>query len=89
MAVFFLGSIEHATLVGGDHVFDVDEGVLEYIVWGECYFSSSLLEEFECFLDEVTGVLSLALIVVDLVSDVGVGVFVEVHDGEELPVVGD
>jgi hypothetical protein len=72
-------SVEHAGLVGGDHVLDVDEGV----------FSTVGLEELEGLLDEVAEVKSLALAVVDLVSEVGVALLEEVHDGQDLAVVGN
>ena len=51
---------EHAALVGGDHVLDVDVGI----------FPTVLFEHFEGLLDEVRQVFVLALSVVDLVSDV-------------------
>lgn len=72
------GSIEDAALVGGDHVLDVDEGVL----------ASRLLEELEGFGDEVAQVEPLPLVVLDLVPDVPVGVAEDVEDGQDLPVVG-
>ena len=71
-------SVEHAALVGGDHVLDVDEGVVATVH----------LEHFECLLDEVTEVLLLALRVVDVVAHVQVCGLEEVHDGQDLAVVG-
>ena len=47
------------------------------------------LEEFESLLDKVAEVESLALAVVDLVTEVGVVLLEEVHHGEDLTVVGD
>ena len=49
---------EHAALVGGDHILDVDVGVL----------ASMLLEHFKCLLDQVTQVFVLALSVIDFVA---------------------
>ena len=71
-------SVEHAALVGGDHVLDVDESVVATVH----------LEHFECLLDEVTEVLLLALRVVDVVAHVQVLGLEQVHDGQDLAVVG-
>ena len=46
-------------------------------------------EEFEGLLDKVTEVESLALAVIDLVTEVGVVLLEEVHHREDLAVVGD
>ena len=73
-----MGSVEHAALVGGDHVLDVDKSVVATVH----------LELFECLLDEVTEVLQLALRVVDVVAHVQVVGLEEVHDGQDLAVVG-
>lgn len=51
---------EHAALVGGDHVLDVDVGVLAAV----------LLEHLQGLLDQLRQVLVLALSVVDLVANV-------------------
>ena len=64
-------SVEHARLVGWDHVLNINEGVL----------SSVGLEHFEGLLDEVTQVLALSLGVVDLVAEVHVRNLEQVHDG--------
>ena len=53
-----MDSCQHAAFVGWDHVLDVDKSVL----------SSSLFEELQGILDEVTQVALLSLGVVDLVS---------------------
>ena len=53
-------SVEDTTLIGWDHILDVNESVL----------SSVLLEELEGSLDEVSQVLALPLCVVNLVSKV-------------------
>ena len=78
----FLGrvshSVEHARLVGGDHVLNVNEGI----------FATVLLKEFKGLLDEVSQVVPLTLTVVDLVAEVGVLLFEKVHHGENLTVVG-
>ena len=55
-----MGSVEPAGLVGGDHVLDVDEGVL----------STVHLKGFEGLLDEVTDVLTLLLAVVNSITRV-------------------
>ena len=71
-------SVEHAALVGGDHVLNVNE----------CIISAVCLEHLECLHDEVTKVATLALTVVDLVTLVQVLRLEQVHDGEDLAVVG-
>lgn len=53
-------SVQHARLVGGHHVFDVDEGVLPSIA----------LKGFQCLLNQVTNVLPLLLAVVNAISGV-------------------
>ena len=71
-------SVKHAALVGGDHVLNVNE----------CIISAVHLEQFERCNDHVTQALTLALAVVDLVSLVQVLGLEEVHDGEDLTIVG-
>ena len=71
-------SVKHAALVGGDHVLNVNE----------CIISAVRLEQFESRHNQVAQVLTLALAVVDLVSLVQVLGLEEVHDGEDLTVVG-
>ncbi len=44
-------SVEHAALVGGNHVLDVDKSVLNNKVK---YLSSCLLQQFQSFTDEVS-----------------------------------
>ena len=70
-------SVEHAGLVSGDHVLNVNESVV----------SSVLLKELKGLDDEVTEVLSLSLGVVDAVTNVQVLGLEEVHDGQDLAVV--
>lgn len=53
-------SVEHAGLVGGHHVLDVDEGVL----------SSVALKHLQRLLDQIADVLPLMLAVVDGVPGV-------------------
>lgn len=53
-------SVENAGLVGGHHVFDVDEGIL----------SSIALKHLQSLLDQVTYVFPLLLAVVDAISRV-------------------
>lgn len=55
--------VEHAGLVGGHHVFDVDEGVLTPVA----------LKHLQGLLDQVADVLPLLLAVVDAVSRVDCG----------------
>ena len=71
-------SVEHAALVGWDHVLDVDEGVV----------SSMLLEQLKGPLNQITEVHLLALRVVDFVALVQVVHLEQVHDGQDLTVVG-
>ena len=73
-----LCSVQHARLVGGDHVLNVDERVLATV----------RLEHLQGLLDQVAQDEALALGVLDLVADVGVALFEKVHDGQDLAVVG-
>ena len=57
-----VGSVEHAALVGGDHILNIYERILTAID----------LKHFKCRLDQVSQVLALSLAVVDLVSKVDV-----------------
>ena len=70
-------SVEHAALVGGDHVLNVNE----------CIISAVRLEQLECLHDEVAKVLSLALAVVDRVTLIQVLGLEQVHDRQDLTVV--
>lgn len=71
-------SVENAGLISGNHVLDVDEGILTAVH----------LEELESILDEITKVGTLALAVVNLVAEVLVAGLEQVHDGQDLSVVG-
>ena len=71
-------SVENARLIGGDHILDVDEGIL----------TAMHFEELERRLNEVTEVDSLALTVVDAVSEIHILSFKQVHDGQDLSIVG-
>lgn len=71
-------SVEHAALVGWDHVLDVDERVITAV----------RLEHFKCFRDFVAEVVSLALSIVDLVTLVQILSLEQVHDWQDLTVVG-
>ena len=71
-------SVEHAALVGGDHVLNVNE----------CIISAVRLEKLERLNDQVAKVAGLALAVVDRVALVQVLGLEEVHDGQDLAVVG-
>ena len=57
-----VGSVEHAALVGGDHILNIYERILTAID----------LKHFKCRLDQVSQVLALSLAVVDLVAKVDV-----------------
>ena len=70
-------SVEHAALVGGDHVLNVNE----------CIISAVCLEHLEGLHDEVAKVLSLALAVVDSITLVQVLGLEQVHDWQDLTVV--
>jgi hypothetical protein len=71
-------SVEDTALVGGDHVFNVYEGI----------FPSVDLKQLESLLDQVSQVLTLSLRIVNLISQVLVSNFEEVHNWEDLSVVG-
>jgi hypothetical protein len=72
-----LDSVEHAALVRGDHVLDVNEGVVATV----------RLKQLQRLLDQVAQVLLLALRVVDFVSLVQVLGLEQVHDRKDLAVV--
>lgn len=84
----------NAALVSGDHIFNVDEGVLSKEGMSECgtsfilyYLSSCLFEEFECLLNKISEGEFLALTVIDLIADVEVVILIQVEDREDLSVV--
>merc|ERR1719326_448050 len=68
-------SVEDARLVRGDHVLDVDEGVLAAVQ----------LKHLERLDDQVAERLALLLRVVDAVAEVEVAVLEDVEDREDLP----
>lgn len=70
--------LQHAALVGGDEVLDVDKGIL----------AAALLKELQGVLDEVAQVLLLLLPVVNVVANVLVLRLEDVEDGQQLAVVG-
>ena len=72
-------SVEHAALIGGDHILNIYERILTAID----------LEHFKSRLDQISQVLALSLTVVDLISEVDVLCFHQVQDGEDLAVVWD
>ncbi len=72
-------SVQDTALIGRDHILDVDESVL----------SAVNLEHLEGLLDEVSQVGSLALAVVDLITNVLVADFEKVQNGQDLSVVGN
>ena len=55
-------SVEHATLIGGNHVLDVNESV----------FSTVNLKAFKSALNKIAKVLAFSLTVVDSVTEVNV-----------------
>ena len=71
-------SVEHAALVGRDHILDVNE----------CVLSTVGFEQLKGRLDQVAQVGSLALRVINLVTQVGIGGLKQVHDWQDLSVVG-
>ena len=70
-------SVEHAGLVGGNHVLDVDEGVL----------TSVHLEQLQRLLDQISQDEALALGVLDLVALVAIAALEQVHHRQDLAVV--
>mmetsp|Transcript_35192 Transcript_35192/g.113355 ORF Transcript_35192/g.113355 Transcript_35192/m.113355 type:complete len:224 (+) Transcript_35192:85-756(+) len=71
------GLVQHARLVGGNHVFDVDEGVLAAVQ----------LKQLQRLRDQVAQGLALDLAVVNTVAKVLVGILEDVEDRQDLPVV--
>mmetsp|Transcript_34988 Transcript_34988/g.79781 ORF Transcript_34988/g.79781 Transcript_34988/m.79781 type:complete len:254 (-) Transcript_34988:376-1137(-) len=71
--------VEHAALVGRDHIFDVDEGIL----------STVQLQELQGLLNQVADVHPLALIVHNGIADVHVFVLEDVEHRQNLSVVRD
>lgn len=55
-----LSFLEHARFVGGNHVFDVDEGV-----WAAPFF-----QYFQSFLDQITNIFMESLMVVNGVTHI-------------------
>ena len=70
-------SVEHATLISGDHILDVDESI----------FSTVELKALECWLNKIAKVLAFSLAVIDLVSKINVLCFHKVEYWEDLSVV--
>jgi len=54
--------VDNAAFISGNHIFNIDESIL----------TTSLLEQFQSFLDEFTNITSLSLTVFDLITQVGV-----------------
>ena len=71
-------SIKHTTLISRDHVLNVNE----------CIIATMLLKQLKRLHNQVAQVLALALAVVDCVALVQVLRLEEVHDGQDLAVVG-
>ena len=74
----YICSVEHATLVGGDHVLNVNE----------CIISSVRFKQLEGLHDQVAQILGFALTVIDCIALVQVFGLVEVHDRQNLTIVG-
>ena len=72
-------SVEHAALIGGDHILNIYE----------CILTAVDFKHFKGRLDQVSQVLALSLAVVDLVSKVDVLDLHQVKNGKDLAVVGD
>ena len=70
-------SVQHARLISGHHVLDVNERVLAAVH----------LEQLQGLLNQVAEIVALALAVVDLVAHVEVFGLEQVHDGQDLSVV--
>merc|ERR1719364_346744 len=68
---------EDATLVRGNHVLDVDEGI----------FATMDFEDFQSFIDQVTKIQTLPLRVVNVVATVEAFVFEDVEDRKDLAIV--
>lgn len=69
----------NAALIRGNHVLNVDEGVLTTVN----------LKHFECLLDQVAEDEAFALPVVNAVAHVDTALLKEVHNGQQLPEVRD
>ena len=71
-------SIKHTALIGGDHVLNVNE----------CIISAVLLKQLKSLHNQIAQVLAFALAVVDCIALVQVLRLEEVHDRQDLTVVG-
>ena len=74
-----VGSVEHAALIGGDHILNIYE----------CILTAINFKHFKCRLDQVAQVSALPLAVVDLVSKVNVLRLHQIKDRKDLTVVWD
>ena len=70
-------SIENAWLVSWHHILDVDESILTTVHF----------EQFQGLLDQISKIVSFPLTIIDLVSQVVVSSFEQIHDWEDLSVV--
>jgi hypothetical protein len=68
---------EHATLVCGNHILDVNVGIL----------ASMLLQDFQSLLNQFRQVFVLSLSIVYFIADVQSLIFEHVEHGQNLPVV--
>ena len=68
------GLREHARLVRGNHVFDINKGV----------FPTMSFEALQSFMNKLAQIVILLLRVVDLVADVLVAILEDVEDGQQL-----
>lgn len=76
---FLCSSVQHTALIGRDHVFNIDEGIL----------TTMDFKVFEGLLDQVSQVLTLSLAIVDLVTHVLVLYLEQVQHRQYLSVVRD
>lgn len=64
-------SVQNTAFICWYHVFDVDERIL----------ATSLLKNFQGLLNEIANVLLLPLAIVDVISEVGILILVNVENG--------
>lgn len=70
-------SVKDATLIGWDHILDVNE----------CIFSTMSFKHFKSLLNEVSKNESFTLRVLNLVANVGIVLFEQIHNWKDLTIV--
>jgi hypothetical protein len=65
-------SIKNTTLICRNHIFDIDESIL----------SPRLFEQLQCLLNQIAYILSFSLFVVNIIPNIGIIIFIEIHDGK-------